>query len=375
MDDQHADATAVHRALPWTVAFAAVCALLALFVGVGPAGAATENAQLSLTGPVDGNNPTGGSQLGVRPGTTINFSASAAPTQKVKDLASSIGLGNILGSVLGTTDFQVVANFAGLPGGHSNTTLTGSSKASFHFSRVGTYSFSYQAQQVSVGLLGKKIVPINLDGNQAKKAHVALNASNQYVGRIVVSNSPKNGISIQPPSVQVHPKVGNIQLPNIKIPGIQAPTLHTSVPNLNKPKTLTKKAGSSKLATTNSGSGGTLASGTDGLLPVPSRVVPGGYGSTSSGGGGGGGFYGSTNSGSSGSGYASLQLSNPDGSKTTLGGSPAADSSQPAANADSATSKSSPAAQLPVVLAIVAIIALALVASTYARLFLVRRAT
>ena len=51
--------------------------------------ATTDNAQLSLTGVVDGNNPTGGSDLGVHPGTTINFTASAAPTQKVKDLVDS----------------------------------------------------------------------------------------------------------------------------------------------------------------------------------------------------------------------------------------------------------------------------------------------
>ena len=381
MHDRHAEATAARRPLPWVVfALACVSALLALFVGSGPAGAATEDAQLSLTGVVDGNNPTGGSQLGVHPGTTISFSASAAPTQKAKDLANSIGLGGILSSVLGTTDFQVVADFSHLPGGHSNTKLTGSSKAGFHFAHLGTYSFSYQAESVSVtSLLGVKtthITKINLNGNQAKQAGVSLNASNQYVGKIVVSNNPKNGISIQTPTVNVHPKIAGAQLPNIKIPGVTTPTLHASVPNLNAPKkgTSTNK-GTTKKTTTGSQTNAQnlLATGKNGLLPVPARVVPGGYGSTSY--GGGGGFYGSSLQGSAGgSGYAPLTLTNPNGTTTTLGSAPSADQQQQAKSAAS-SKQDQPSAQLPVVLAIIAIIALALVASTYARLFLLRRQT
>lgn len=353
------------------IGLAGVATLLFLLTLMVPADASsTDSVQLSLTGLVDSNNPAGGSQIGIHPGDSINVSASAAPTAKIKSIADTFVLGGVLNSLLGTTGFQVTANFANLPGGHSNTVVTDRSRLHFTFSHVGNYSFTYKAQKVSVNLLGQKtIATVGLDGNQAKRAGVELNAGNQYVGTIVVArNPPAGGISVQLPSVSVHPKVGGHQLPNITLPGVRLPTVRVPVPNLNKTK---------KSAPTGSGSGSTSGGTSAGadknqLLPVPARVFGAG---TTGGSAAGGGFAGT-----------GLQGSSPvgNGQQLSLGsaGSSGANGTSNALGSQAAQSKTAaqdlaankpPSAQLPVVLAILAVIALALVAATYARLFLLRR--
>lgn len=376
MDGQHRSPARVRHGLSWLIALTGVAALLALLLGPAAAGAATtDDAQLSLTGVVDSNNPAGGSQIGIRPGNSVSFTASAAPTAKVKSLVGSIGLGGVLNSLLGAASFQVTADFSHLPGGHSGTVLSGSKTARFAFSHTGTYSFTYQAQKVTAGLLATSIAPINLNGNQAKQAGVELNSSNQYVGKVVVSKNPSNGISIQLPSVQIHPKVAGRQLPKINIPGVNVPTVKVPVPNLNLPKKSSSPAKPGSSAKTRNAGVGHAATGSqpaDGLLPVPARVVPGGFGSAQYGGSGGG-YYAAALPGTntSGSGYAPLTLN---GHSGTSNSGPAATSGSDTGTktVDLAADKTA-SAQLPVVLAILAIIALALVASTYARLFLLKR--
>ena len=356
------------------IGLAGIATLLFSLTLMVPADASsTDSVQLSLTGLVDNNNPAGGSQIGIHPGDSINFSASAAPTAKIKSIADTFVLGGVLNSLLGTTGFQVTANFANLPGGHSNTVVTDRSRLHFTFSRVGNYSFTYKAQKVSVNLLGQKtIATVSLDGNQAKKAGVELNASNQYVGTIVVAkNPPAGGISVQLPSVSVHPKVAGHQLPKITLPGVRLPTVRVPVPSLNKTK---KSTGTTKGSGSGSTSGGTAAGADKNqLLPVPARVFGAG---TTGGSAGGGGFAGTGLQGSSpvGNGQqlslGSAGSSGGNGTSNALG-SQAAQSKKAAQ--DLAANKP-PSAQLPIVLAILAVIALALVAATYARLFLLRRA-
>lgn len=369
----------VHRGARVLVAVLSALTLLLLSSSWSADAATTDNAQLSLTGVVDGNNPTGGSELGVHPGTTVSFTASAAPTQKVKDLVNSIGLGSLLGGLLGNVTFQVKADFSGLPGGHSNTVLSGNTSAHFTFSHTGTYAFTYQAQKVTVGLLGKTIAPINLDGNQAKQAGVELNASNNYVGKIVVSNNPKNGISIQAPTVTLHPKVAGHNLPNVTLPGVTTPKIRTSVPDITNPIGSGKGSGGGKGSGSGKSGGGATTTPKDPTyeLPVPARVM-GSIGSSSGYyGGGSGGFYGESVGGTTGNSLGSTQASTP---TTSNGGG-----SAPAATTDNGATPtkrtadlaSNPAssAQLPIVLAILAIVALSLVTATYARLFLLRRST
>jgi hypothetical protein len=373
MSGRHEDRAHAHVGLRWIVATAALLTLLLSFAAVGPASAATrtDDAQISLTGLVDESNPTGGSQLGVHPGDSVRLSASAAPTAKVKSLANSLGLGSLLSSLLSTVDFQVRANFAGLPGGANNTVLSGSKNVTFKFPKAGTYRFSWQAEKVSVGLLGKSIVPIELNGNQLKRAGLELNASNSYVGQIVVAkNPPKGGISVQLPGVTVAPKLPVVgKLPKVGLPGVTLPTVPVTVPDLNPTKGTGKTGTKAKPSAASSGPGLTY---TPPGLTIPDMVVP---------------------KGSSGQGGSVGQDVLADGSNGLLpdsavnggggGGGKAALGGQsqdlPAYNPGNnntielASEAGTPSSQVPVILAILAIIALALVAGTYARLFLLKK--
>ncbi len=366
------------------VGLAGVATLLFSLTLMTPASASsTDSVQLSLTGTVDDNNPAGGSQIGIHPGDAINFSASAAPTAKAKSLADSIGLSSVLNGLLGSVKFQVVANFSGLPGGHSNTVVTESSKVHFSFSRIGKYSFSYQAQKVSVNLLGQKsITDINLTGNQAKQAGVELNASNQYESTIVVAkNPPAGGISVQLPSVSLHPKVAGQQLPKIKLPGVKLPTVRIPVPNLNPVKDKitgkTTKGSTGKNSAQTANTANTPITEKNQLLPVPARVFGAGTtGGSAASGGGGGGFAANGLQGSSPLGNGQQLSLGKAGASSSSGSNPVdAQAAQSKQAAKDLAANRPPSSQLPVVLAILAVIALALVAATYARLFLLRRAT
>lgn len=365
----------------WAVGLAAalVAVLVALIVS-SPAGAATTtvNAQLSLSGLADANNPTGGSQIGVHPGDRVSFKASAAPTAGLDKL----GLGGLIGGLLDSgAKFQVTADFSGLPGGHANTKLVGSTTAAFRFNSTGTYHFTWTAQKIVVGVLGTSIVPINLNGNQLAKAGIKLNAKNQYVGSVVVAtNPPKGGISVQLPSVQAAPSAPVVgQLPTVSIPGVQLPTVGASVPNLLPGG---GKSSGGKPAT----KGSTAPSPVNTYKPpaelVPDMVVPHGDGGGAYAGSGGGFALDTTNGGGGAAGHQLTKLT--PGLGSALGSGTSGGSSAAAGNGasdtgskpiDLASSPSSPSGQLPVLLAILAIVALAIVAGTYARLYLLGRNT
>ena len=214
------------------LAAALIAIVVALFAS-GAAGAATTtvNAQLSLSGLADANNPVGGSQIGVHPGDRVSFKASSRPTAGLEKL----GLSGLLGGLLdGIAGYQVVVDFSGLPGGHANTVLSGGhrpSRSRFPSDRAPITSPGPPRRRRTCSAAS---VPINLDGNQLAKAGVKLNAKNQYVGTVVVAtNPPKGGLSVQLPSVQVAPSAPVVgQLPTVSIPGVQLPTVGVSVPNL-----------------------------------------------------------------------------------------------------------------------------------------------
>ncbi len=395
MAGRHALGSTTSGPRPRLAGFAGLLVALLALLLIAPnaaSAATTDNAQLSLTGPVDGNNPAGGSQLGVHPGDSIKFTASAAPTQKVKDELSKVGAGGLLNTLLGTVKFQVKADFSHFPGGSSKpVTLTDSGSKTFKFSKAGTYSFTYEAQKVttSINLLGQKISnpPVNIDlkGNQAKQAGVKLNASNQYVATIVVAKKVSGGISIQLPKVNVAPSVPVVgKLPKVSVPGVNIPTVPVSVPNLNVPNANLPKVniptGGAKGGTGSTGgnSGGLPLTGGTGALPVPARVVPNGDGNVEYGGttgGAGANHYAALpGAGSANTGYNALSLGPATGGAANSGATNAAGSG---ANGQSNTvdlaANKTPTAELPVLLAIIAVIALALVGATYARLFLLRR--
>lgn len=353
----------------WVVGFGvALIAILVALFSSGAAGAATTtvNAQLSLTGLADANNPLGGSQIGVHPGDSVRFTASTAPTAGLDKL----GLGSIGGLPATLSTFQVTADFSGLPGGHANTVLRGSTSVTFHLSTTGTYHFTWTAQSVTA--LG--IIPINLDGNQLAQAGVKLNAKNQYVGAVVVAtNPPQGGLSVQLPSVQVAPSAPVVgQLPTVSIPGVQLPTVGVSVPNL-APGGKGASSGSSAKSSATPRPANTYKPP---AVLVPDRVVPHGDGGGAYSGSGGGFALDNAAGGAAGNHQGKLVPdlgavagSGPSGASGSGNGS-GHGSSTPI---DLASSPSSPSGQLPVLLAILAVVALAIVAGTYARLYLLGR--
>ena len=156
------------------------------------------------------------------------------------------------------------------------------------------------------------------------------------------------------------------------MPGVTVPTVPVSVPSLpvNVPS-LPNVGGNGG----SSGNGASAPAGSAGSteLPVPARVVPRGDGQAVYGnaGGFGGNAAGATVLGGSG-GSAPLTKG---GSSSTSAAAPVLqqDSTGKHKTIDLAASKASSTGQFSVILAIVAIIALSVVAATYARLYLLKR--
>jgi hypothetical protein len=368
--------------LRWIAGGVGLAVAAATVIGATPAYAATVGAQLTLSGVASSSNPTGGSTVGVHPGDSVTLTASALPTA-----GAPAGLNSLLsGLVGGLTGFDVTLQSGNLPGVKypyvlSSTGCSGTHKSlSLPSLKKGTYKFTYTADKVTVlpsvlGVLGGcKYNQIELSGDQLKKAtanQIAVNAKSTYAGQIVVATDPpKGGISIQLPSVSVKPKVGPVQLPNVTVPGITTPTIPTTIPSITVPKLPTKPG---------TGSGGTKSGSTSsGLnitqpgLSVPEQVVPQG---------GGDGVYGANNDTGvlpdTGLGnFAPLGDSGGTTPKagTTAKGSPASSAAKSkTVDLAASTKPASSGSELPIILAILAIIALSLVAATYSRLYLLRR--
>ena len=222
-------------------------------------------------------------------------------------------------------------------------------------------------------------MPINLDGNQLAKAGIKLNAKNQYVGAVVVAtNPPKGGISVQLPSVQAAPSAPVVgQLPTVSIPGVQLPTVGASVPNLLPGG---GKSSGGKPAT----KGSTAPSPVNTYKPpaelVPDMVVPHGDGGGAYAGSGGGFALDTTDGGGGAAGHQLTKLTPGLGSAPgsgTSGGSSAAAGNGAATPARSRSTwrprRARPPASSRCCSRSSAIVALAIVAGTYARLYLLGR--
>ncbi len=347
----------------------------------GPAGAATTvPAQLALSGVVTSKSPTGGSVVGIHPGDAVDFKAAPAgvSTQGLNNLGIPLGdlLGGLLGQVVG---YQVVMHLpAGFPGGARDVKLGpcgGASDLKVTFPAKGTYNLTWSAYSVTVApLLGTcSLNTLKLDGNQLKQAGIALNASNQWIGKVVVATDPPaGGISVQLPGVGVHPSVPVVgQLPSASLPGGSVPTLPVSGPSANPP--VNPPPSSSPTAGSPAPGGGVhyTPPGTS----VEEKTVPKGYGCCDQGGhpaaGGAnsrliGQLAPAPSPGQSSNGPAFAAGENPGG---TVGSPAPTRSGQPI----NLAANKAPVAQMPIVLAILAIIALSLVTATYSRLYLLRR--
>jgi hypothetical protein len=353
--------------LRWLAGAVGLAAAAMTVLVMQPAGAnpVTVRAQLSLSGVVTATSPLGGTTVGVHPGDSVTFQASLTPTAGLDALGLS-ALVDALNTVGGIT---MVADFSQLPGASKLDTLTtkasayalsGTKSATFTFPAAGTYHFTWTARN----LLGV----INLDGNQLAAAGIKLNAQNQYVGEVVVAdNPPQGGISLQLPGVSVAPSLAVVgQLPTVGVPNVTAPTIPVAVPTI-----VPGLPGSSGKP------GGQPSSGlnyTPPPLSVPEQVVPKGDGAVA-----GPDLNADPDLAIGGFGDALPALGSNGGAAHPASSTAREPAAVPAGHPVSekpveiAASPQSPSGQLPVILAIVAIVALSLVTATYARLYLLRK--
>ncbi|HEV7202997.1 MAG TPA: hypothetical protein VGN18_00235, partial [Jatrophihabitans sp.] len=335
--------------LRWLMGGAALGLATSVLLAMTPAQAAsaTVNAQLSLSGVATASSPVGGTIVGVHPGDSVKFSAATVPTAGLDKL----GLGSLVDN-LGLTTYEVKVDFSGVPGGTKDTVLKGTEAKTFTFPTAGKYNFTWTAESASV--LGLPPVPFSLNFPQLAAAGIKVNASGTYSGQIVVATDPPaGGISIQLPSVSAAPSLPVVgQLPTVSIPGVSVPTIAApSIPNL-LPKPPSLPVGGAK---TTAPAGGVY---TPPGLTVPDQIVPHGQGAAVYGSNGGGGFYNGALPGTG------TQI----GNLAPVSGTPSAkpssvvtqDSTGKNKTIDLASADKSPSGQLPVILAILAIIALAM---------------
>jgi hypothetical protein len=360
--------------LRWLLGVAGGAVIAATVLAFQPAGASsTVNAQLSVTGVATKANLLGGSAIGVHPGDSVNFKASALPTAGLENIPV---LGNVLRDLLSTAlgQYQVVVSFgSNFPGGAQTVTLGGPTKGkcaglpakSFTFPDKGTYHFTWHVQYVLPLLLGCAKNGIgDADLNLLQKAGVALNATNAWVGKVVVAdNPPPGGISIQLPGVSVAPSIIGHQLPTLGVPGITLPTIAISVPNLTAIPTGVPGGGSDS-----SSSAGTPPGDTTGNeIPVPAEVVPGQNGVPADIGGG---FNAAALPGTLNLGVG--RTSTPAPAVAAKHGKQAQQRSTGKNKTIELAASRPSTGQVWIVLAIVAVIALTFVAATYARLYMLR---
>lgn len=379
--------TGKHRAprrTRWIAGTAAVVAAASTWLAFGQAHAAgaTVDAQLTLSGVATSTSPTGGSTVGVHPGDTVNLTAASIPSAGLPT-----GLSGLLGGLLnGLAGVQVDITSGNLPGVSSYPYKLGSgsgahAKLTLPSVDAGTYHFTYTMN--SVQLLGG-IAPIPLSVSQVdalKAAGVKISTSNVYSGSIVAANDPpKGGISVQLPSTGVSVSAGPIQV-NPGLPGVVAPTL--SVPSA-LPTTLPGVPTGSK--PTGAGAAGqkpsSQASSVVAAAPipetVPEMVVPKGNGGLQadqlSGGASGltAAYLGLPTqhlASSLGGGNGALSA----GSLPLTGGSASPAAADAPQQIELASSSPSAPTGVPVLLAIIAVVALGTVIALYAKCYLVRR--
>lgn len=359
--------TYASRGACWIAAGIGSCVAVAAVVIAAPAAASTTvPAQLALTGVVTASSPLGGSVVGVHPGDQVDFTAAPAAVSAQGLNSLGIPIGDVLGSLLGqVTGYQVVMHLpAGFPGGRRDVRLGpcgGRPDLKISFPNAGRYNFTWSAYAVTVlALTGAcTLNTLHFDGTELAKAGIALNASTQWVGQVVAASDPPiGGLSVQVPAVGAQPGVTGVgALPSVGVPGTALPTVPVSPPSVTPP--LPPTSGSPP-----AGEGGWGVDYTPHGRSVEEDVVPNGYGGAEPGGAGGMGRPGLNRLG------AGVAVRDGSGGASALSGRTWPQ--QARKPVDLAASRP-PAGGLPVVLAIMAIIALSLVTAAYARLHLLRR--
>jgi hypothetical protein len=289
---------------------------------------------------------TGGADVYIEPGATLNAKSNLVG---ITVLSLGLGLGDLKGVL--TVDPGTAAKHVYNLGTKDTTPIPDLPS--------GNHPFTWQA----TGPLG---IQLNLDAKLA-----AAGAALDYRGTIhVTTAAPNCGVAVQVPGPSI--SVSVTKLPPIQV---SLPPVNVSVPV--DPGKILSQLPSLPLPTKKPTTPATTPafSYTPPPPTVPEQVVPTGHGGVYPGNSGGGYFGGSL------PGVATTTTPTRGAAATTTAApAPSASSSAPADPAAAKQAKDAqlaaakaPSAQLPVVLAILAVIALAVVTATYARLYLLRR--
>ncbi len=190
----------------------------------------TVEVQLTLSGVASPDNPTGGSQVGVHPGDSVVLHASAIPTAGAPGGLSS----SLSGLVAGVAGLQVKITGGNLPGVHYPFTLGkvancgGAASLPLRSLAKGTYSFKYVVEKVSLltSILGavtgcskNTVTPTHDQLGALTKDNVKVTDNAVYSGSIVVAvHPPAGGVGIQLPSQSISAKVGPVST-SVNLPG------------------------------------------------------------------------------------------------------------------------------------------------------------
>lgn len=360
---------------------ALVLSAVAAIVATAPAQAAsTVEVQLTLSGVASPDNPTGGSQVGVHPGDTVVMHASAVPTAGAPGGLS----GALSGLVAGAAGLQVKITGGNLPGVHYPFTLGkvancgGAESLPLRSMAKGTYSFHYVVEKVSVltsalgsvtGCDKNTVTPTRDQLGKLSGGNVKVTDNAVYSGSIVVADNPPGGqIGVQLPQQSISAKAGPIHT-SVNLPGA-----HVGVPN-PVPSIVSKLP---KIPGVTSGKGGAGRHQSGGVnytppgVTVPEEVMPHAVNF----GGAGGARY--VAPGGNSANTVGGHIVAPPASVTATAPAHLADPSNVANAAvkkpvDLSDKGGLGGQQLPVVLAILAILALSLVTAGYARMVLLRR--
>lgn len=311
----------------------------------------------------------GGNEIWIKPGDLIDFKSALAGIDSSKLSLAGV-LTNLVGKIAGlnvtaTIDSGSAAQTVKVAGGKTTTFPSSTQKAL----AKGDHKITWTATGLS--LLSGLTVPLSVGALKS-------GASLSWQGVIhVTPDAPKCKLGVSTPRVDVSLGPIKVTVPqqNVSVPGVTLPNDVPSLPNLspNLPGKSTT-APSSSAPTSSAPAPGYELSGPS----VPEQVVPGGSadsvytgtpGILASGDGGFAGILpklGDSLGAKKSSGGASTTGG---GNADTAGAAPVSQDKTVELAADPGT----PSSQLPVILAILAIIALALVAGTYARLFLLKQ--
>lgn len=364
----------------WTAGTTALAVSgLAVAVALIPAGSAdastvkanytagSDKAVFTATGVEDSNClvSTGGNTVYIKPGDQIDFSTGLAGL--ILDGA------DLTGDTIAGLNVNATIDGGTAKGGQSFTVAAGKTVKVSNLA-TGTHTLTWTAESLSVtglGALGLGIVslpPVDLESSMLKSG-----AKLSWTGKIfVTSNAANCTLSVQTPTTGVSVGPVHVTIPGqtVTVPGVTIPTSLPGVPRLGGSSSTPGKTSSK------SASSGATYSYSPPVESVPEMVVPQGGGGAVYGGGSGYSVGAETDNGSStalatGADTAAGAKSAASGASTDKASG--SSSSPQTVGLASNQSTQSVSAQLPVLLAIIAVIALALVAGTYARLYLLGR--